>query len=521
MGVRTQRRAWISRAAVVLVVSAAGLFGVAAPAFAASVNVDPANLDLDAGQSREITVTVNDPPNDQGPNVLVTVTLPPQVGNNATVRGIDGCSHPCQKQIPPGNGSITFKFRISAGANIPPGTNAGGVGNINAGPPGGSPYANTTFVLNVHGPEQQAPQVVPEVSGTVTDSTTGKGVSAAKVFLQDSATPPHQYEVGTDTAGRFKFTSSGDGPIGPGTIALRVEREGFAPYDRVVQGQAGAPLRVGKLAMAPNTSATPSAGPPTAGPSGSGEPQLSDAALDPTADNEDEAGLSWLLIAIGGLLVLLGIGAIVLLLVRRNRDDDEDDDEPAPRRGPPPGRAGPPRPPQPPRRGGPPERTTVMRGGPPPMGPPVSPGPRGADQTMIARSPLADMPTQMHRPLPADPDPYATRQNGAHAAPQYPGGPGPAGGYGPPPYGAPPPPAGYAGGAAGYGPPEPQYGQPYPGGGPAYPGGYDQPTYGQPYGQQPPPYDQQPGYDPYDQRGQRPPPPPPPEGRGRVDWLDD
>ena len=145
--------------------------------------------------------------------------------------------------------------------------------------------------------------------------------------------------------------------------------------------------------------------------------------------------------------------------------------------------------------------------GPAPMGPPVSPGPRG-DQTMIARSPLADMPTQMHRPMPPEPDPYAARQNGAHAAPHYPAG---AAGYGQ--YAPPPPYPGAPGGPPGYGPPpDQQYGQPY--GGQAYPGAAPEPPqYGQPYGQ--------PGYDPYEQPppGRRP-PPPPPDGR-RVDWLDD
>ena len=53
-----------------------------------------------------------------------------------------------------------------------------------------------------------------------------------------------------------------------------------------------------------------------------------------------------------------------------------------------------------------PERTTVMRGPgdldttrPEPCAP-VSPGPRGSDQTMIARSPLADAPTTIHGRMP-------------------------------------------------------------------------------------------------------------------------
>jgi hypothetical protein len=523
VGVTTQRRAWITRVAVVVVATAAGVFGVAAPAFAASVSVDPTNINLEAGQASEITVTVSDVPPAPPGQVLVTVSLPGEVGNNATVQGIDGCSHPCIKNKQ-GNNNLTFRFRIRARPDVPAGIEAGGVGSITAGHPGESPFANTSFSLAVQGPDQQAPQQVPEVSGQVTDTGTGKGVAAAKVFLQDSA--QHNFEGGTDKDGKFKFTSKPDAVIAPGNLSLIVEKEGYAKTERVEQAQAGVPLRLGKIAIASTASATASPGAPSLSGTDTVEPTLDGIAGDNTAGNEEEAGLSWLLIAIGGVLVLLGIGAIVLLLVRRRDDGDDDDDAPGPRRGPPPGRAGPPRPPGPPRRGAPPERTTVMRGGPGPMGPPVSPGPRGADQTMIARSPLADMPTQMHRPLPADPDPYATRQNGAHAAPHYPGQ-----GYGPPPgppagYGAPPP-AGYPGGGPSYGHPDPQYGQPYPGGGPAYPGGgggYEQPTYGQPYGQPPTsPYDPPAGYDPYDPRGQqRPPQQPPPGNDGRrVDWLDD
>jgi hypothetical protein len=140
--------------------------------------------------------------------------------------------------------------------------------------------------------------------------------------------------------------------------------------------------------------------------------------------NEGGGGLSWILIAIGGVLVLLGIGAIVLLFVRK-RDDTGETDHPGPRRGgphphAPPGRGGGPGGPRPPmpRRGGPPERTQVMRGD--PRGrPPVSGGPRGADQTMIARSPLADVPTQLHNRVPADYADPSARPGG----PGAPGGP--------------------------------------------------------------------------------------------------
>lgn len=119
---------------------------------------------------------------------------------------------------------------------------------------------------------------------------------------------------------------------------------------------------------------------------------------------------------------------------------------------------------------------------------------------MIARSPLADMPTQMHRPVsgpqggppPAGygQNPYASNQYGGGGHPQYPGG-------APPNYGQPDP----YGNA--YGPQQHQGGYgggPQPGGHDQ--GGYDQGGYGRP--------------NEHDQRGSRPGPP-----DRRVDWLED
>jgi hypothetical protein len=116
---------------------------------------------------------------------------------------------------------------------------------------------------------------------------------------------------------------------------------------------------------------------------------------------------------------------------------------------------------------------------------------------MIARSPLADVPTQMHGRVPehgGGGDAY--RQNG-YGQPQP-------GGYGQAPGG---------------------YSQQYPGGAPPAGGGYGQPGYGQqPYGGQTAGGygGQQPYGGDYNQTDprQRPPQPPPGEGR-RVDWMDD
>ena len=277
------------------------------------------------------------------------------------------------------------------------------------------------------------------------------------------------------------------------------------------------------------------------------------------SNNDNGGGLSWILIAVGGLLVALGIGAIVLLFVRKKDDDDPADDRTAnPRRGPqgppgPPGGGGGPRPGQ--RWNSPPEPTQPMRGGPGghdqtrPLRPPVSPGPRG-DQTMIAPSPLVNAPTQLHARVP-DPDPYGAPRHGGAAPGMHGGGPsvfgqgqygqpGQPSGYGsqpPPGYGAGPATVAYPGGApAPYGPGgagPAGYAAPYGAGAGAgvSPDPYAAPGYG-PAGGPPaggptlgmPPQVGQPGGAPFDPRTQRPmspPPPPPSVETRRVDWVDD
>jgi hypothetical protein len=552
VGVDTQRRG-VRAAVVVTLVAAAGVFGIASPAFA-TVSVSPSNVTLGPGESRTITVTVDDIP-DGTSDVQVTVALPREVGNNASVRGVEGCGHPCVKEVDAEQ--LTFKFSIRGATNMPPGTSLSGVGSVEAKAPGtGDPFETRAFSVGVDAPEQQA-QTVTEVSGTVVNQADGKPVARAVVFLQDAGTPANTYDVGTGSDGKFRFTSKPDAPIVPGTLALRVEKSGFDKTDGIAfQASAGQRVTGQRLSIKPRVTAGPSeSAEPVGASEEAGPSDEGNLAADPTADNESEAGLSWLLIAIGGVLVLLGLGAIVLLLVRRRGDGEEEDGEEAGPRRAPPGRGGGPRPIGP----GIPDRTTMLRPVPAGGRPPVSPGPRGADQTMIARSPLADMPTQMHGRMPGmEPDPYG-RRNGQ--GPPMPGGipAGPSaypGGYGQPPGAGPAPGYGggpYPGAAPGYGPPPDQYGQPDPygqpdtygqpyGGQPAYGGAYEgqpgygppppQPGYGQPpppgyghpqpgYGQPPPPPGP-PGYDQYDPRGQRPPPPPPPTGGPRrVDWLDD
>jgi hypothetical protein len=499
--------------------AAAGLFGVASPAFAQDPTVTITGLQsgsLPSGGTTNLTFKVkNNNPNPNSANVKVTFT--------GDLNGLMSCEGNCDltQEIPGNGGEASFSATLRAD-NVAPGQTKNGQVRISA-DLGGGDDAEASRNLSVQGPQQA--QTVPEISGTVVDVYTSNPIAAAKVFLQDSGNPSQNWSVGTDDKGNWRITSEPGKPISPGIVSIKVEKEGIQEYVTTKQAVAGQPLLNVRLSVTPMVSAS-------AGPSATGDPSASAPVSGlPTEQGQafpepDEGGLSWVLIAVGGLLVALGVGAIVLLFVKRKGDGDEDGDRPpgGRRGGPPgPGRGGP-RPPHPQRRGGPPDRTAVLRGpggpggpgGPPGHDPhrpmrPVSPGPRGADQTMIARSPLADAPTQLHRSV--EPDPYGARPASPHAP--YQGG-----GYGPQP---PQPPGGYGQQAAAYPGGAPPYGQqPDPYGQPGYGAQTDpygrpvpvqpaQPAYGQPYGQQPDPY--APNPDPRAPRsGQDP---------RRVDWLDD
>ena len=119
-----------------------------------------------------------------------------------------------------------------------------------------------------------------------------------------------------------------------------------------------------------------------------GQPDTNNAA------EEGGLGSSWLLILVGGLLVALGVGAIVLLGCGARRTTTTTDDED--------GANGP--------RGRSADRSAPAATGAATTPPGSRPGPvPGADPTMVNRPALADAPTMMHsRPLVDDefPDPY-------------------------------------------------------------------------------------------------------------------
>jgi hypothetical protein len=488
---------------------------MATPAFAADPQIQEFTLNpqtIAPGGESTVTFTVKMSDNGTG-TATVNVT-----SSNGKVTCTNSCSV-VNANIPPGGRDFTATVKATGSFTNDENTkikvSAGGV--------------SSELQLNIDAPSAQPS--VPSISGSVLDVYTNQPIKGAKVFIQDSANPPHTWDdIGTNDAGEFSVSSTQEKPIAAGAISFKVEKEGIQSGPPTVKtGVAGQPLTAVRITVAPSSSPTPSAtttATATADASGT-TGAANEGDNSPAAD--EGSGLSWILISVGGVLVLLGIAAIVLIFVRKKDDSDEDGQgkpgKGGPGRGPGgPGGPGGPRPPGGQRRPGPPDRTAPMRGGPggqggPGYGPrPVSPGPRGADQTMIARSPLADVPTQLHGRVPDQGGQYDNR-NG-YGQPPQPGGYGQQpGGYGQqqpypgaqPGYGQQPPPAGYGGP-----PPPQQYGQQQPYGGQTAGGYGGQPPpqqYGQDYGQQADPR----------QRPTPPPPPAPPpptEGR-RVDWMDD
>ncbi|MCA2212874.1 carboxypeptidase regulatory-like domain-containing protein [Jidongwangia harbinensis] len=455
----------------------------AAPAHARppTVSIDSvSSTDLGPGERTTIKYTVTNTNNNP--------TLPGAVRVNVTGMTCSGDCSP-RTTIPAGE-SRSFTANLSAGdvdAGEEKTVRVQVTARLN------NETGTASEEITVAGPDK--PKQVRQVSGRVKDGD-GKAVANAQVLMKDSA--GNQYDTTSNGDGGYEFTSSDNRPIVPGSISVGAAKEGYDPAAVSVRGSAGKTVTatltlVSKNAPSPSASATPSA--KASAETLDDEDEAADDAtqaptIDPNAasnNSADDGGGSMLFIILGGLLVAAGIGAIVLVLMRRKDNGDDPDGGDKPLGVPPagPGRYG--------------DDATRMAA-------PV--GGRANDATMVADlgvgPSLADAPTMLHRPVPAEeefPDPY-----GAPASPPQAGN-----------YGAPPPNGAYAGGQ--------QYGAP------DYDDGYGaepQPAYGAPaatgtYGgaaAAQPRYDEPTGmYRPEDQNygGYPPEPEYPPAGRGRPE----
>ncbi|PWR05984.1 hypothetical protein DKT68_24300 [Micromonospora acroterricola] len=477
----THRRAWQQRAGVVVALVAGALLAVpATPALAASVDVSPGSVSVNAGSDATITVRVTPEDNDDEAKISLS-GLPSGVS----------CASGCGDVNFPGLSKEARSVLVRIAAN----DNAGdATATVTVAVEAESGPATKTFSLTVKGKAAPPPpqtQTVRSISGKVVAKANGKSVPNAVVALQDST--GRRYDTTSDGSGNFRFTGTTEKPIAPGRIDLG------ASFDNVLatkslNASAGQAITGQRISLEIKVEVTPS---PT--PSASAEAVPTEEATEegteeePTeeasagapanASNEDEGGgfSSYLIILLGGLLVAAGVGTIVLLWMRRKENGDEDDDPAGAAGAVPAARGG--------FRGADDQTRVVNR----PLGAP--------DPTMVGGAALSEAPTMMHRPVVDDvpPDPYAAPAQPYGAAGQQswggtgygdepaPGGYG-AGGYGNAPasgggYGtAATPEGGYGAGAAGdgYGA-APGSGAGY-GGAPSSGGGYGSRDYTAPAG---------------------------------------
>ncbi|WFE25871.1 carboxypeptidase regulatory-like domain-containing protein [Solwaraspora sp. WMMD791] len=298
--------------------------------------------------------------------------------------------------------SKSYSVRLIAGTL---GTNQNRNGRVEIRAEVGGENGTAQRDVSVRGP-QEAPRVK-EVAGKVTDVSTGDPIEGAVVAMSDSQ--GNNFETTTNSSGNYRFTSTNDRPIAPGDLRIGAVADGYDISDaKRVSAAAGQSITVDRITLKSNVEPTPSES-PTPTPEATTEPTASatpgDAASAPPVDtqnlaNESSGGGmgSWLLILMGGLLVALGVGAIVLLLVRR-KDNDADDPDPADD-GPASGGAS-----VPGSRGVYHDSDDATRVAMPPM----PDGPL-TDATMVTRPPsLSDAPTMLHNMAPIKdefPDPY-------------------------------------------------------------------------------------------------------------------
>ena len=168
----THRRAWTIRAAVIAVVTSAGLFGIAAPAYAAdpvvsNYTLNPSTIDAGGQTTARFTVRMSD---NMAGNTDVTVS-----SNNNKVTCQSGCSV-IGADID-ANGT-QFEAVLKATGNFTGNDTA--VISVKV---GNRPPVNQT--VNINAP--QATAQVPEVSGTVVSVYDNSVIKGAKVRISDSA----------------------------------------------------------------------------------------------------------------------------------------------------------------------------------------------------------------------------------------------------------------------------------------------------------------------------------------------
>jgi hypothetical protein len=517
----------VLRVAVVAAVGAALLIAPAGPAQAQPLprveigNIS--NIELRVGGApQNVTLQVVNRGDVPAPNVQFTMTVPlgdlevhiatpPSGCNVASNNTLMNCN--IGELGPEEQWTGVAQVGVHGNSSLQAGESRNGTADVQL---TGGYSGSRSFNIRLHGPERQ-PSVA-EVSGFVTDESTGERIEGATVLLVDSQNAEFVSSP-TNSNGEFRFAGE---DITPGGIGLRARKEGFEGRSSTHTAQAGESLSGLQLTLRSTSTPTPTA---TASPTATATATATATPVPvPVADSSGLSFFTRLMIFMGVLFLLLGLGAIALLIYRRRKEAQEDGDDGLAGAGDPTSGPGPtprpgshgvyrPGPTQVISRAGPGAATALHQPGgrladAPTMMQPRAGSPGAADETTLL--PRAGDPPGPWPPAPGSPPsprPAAPTYGSAGGAMapddargRHASGPPDAGGYDAgrwgQPYGAGPGAAGgaAAGGPAAYGTPTSRHERPGAAGGAAYEGGN---SYG------PDPYTQQAGYRPGDQPGYR------------------
>jgi len=174
-------------------------------------------------------------------------------------------------------------------------------------------------MVYVHGPGASSPggdkpaAGVRKVSGRVRD-TGGKAIGGVELTIRDSA--GHEYRTTSDRGGQFSITSSAAKTIAEGSITVSAAGNGYRTARTTVRGTAGdvATVRLTLSAVVAPTRTPSSAAAAASPPAPDDTPEAAPPTLKAVSD---EGGISLPFLALGGLLVAAGLGALVLMVMRR------------------------------------------------------------------------------------------------------------------------------------------------------------------------------------------------------------
>jgi hypothetical protein len=309
-------------AGVFLAVVGGSLLVAPTPALAVDPTVSIVTLGSDNLRSGEKTTLSFRVTNNLGDDATASVQI--VVSGFKELRCTGQCT--LDEKIAPGS-SESYSVDLVAG-KVEPGDKKSGAVTITATTGGDTGTASAP--VTVRGPD--AVQRIDGLKGRVRDEF-GAAVPGATVVYLDSRNGSGQTTSSGD--GSFSFASTDDKPIAPGPLRVGASKEGFKDITTTVDGRPGRSVTANlkfPSAAAPTPSATPSA---TAEPSAAvtEEPSAEAAPAAPAVDattaatvTDDEGSSSLLFILGGGLLVAVGIGAMVLLFIKRKEKDPEDED---------------------------------------------------------------------------------------------------------------------------------------------------------------------------------------------------